>query len=232
MAHMYTSKQRDMDRLRSSSVPHDYDPMYASLSADSRADTAFGMPPTAFPGQDPSINLAGRAEKMEPMQTTPLPNRCICGSYSMAVGRNAPGLQVAAPTEKLKATDSWGVPVRVGRDGAVKSRDKKGSSRAGSASSRGGSSRGSDSTAFGVAGKNEPHACLMIAYSALKGQESTAGQGGGCYMALSRYNVRPCLPVCLDASSTPAGSVSLALCSSLSVVIRGVGGTGRVQVHG
>jgi hypothetical protein len=216
MAHMYTSKQRDMDRLRSSSVPHDYDPMYASLSADSRADTAFGMPPTAFPGQDPSINLAGRAEKMEPMQTTPLPNRCICGSYSMAVGRNAPGLQVAAPTEKLKATDSWGVPVRVGRDGAVKSRDKKGSSRAGSASSRGGSSRGSDSTAF----------------SALKGQESTAGQGGGCYMALSRYNVRPCLPVCLDASSTPAGSVSLALCSSLSFVIRGVGGTGRVQVHG
>jgi hypothetical protein len=102
---MYTSQQRDMDRLRRSSVPHDYDPMYANLSADSRADTAFGMAPSSFPVQDPSINLAGRAEKMQPMQAKPLPNKCVCGSYSMSVGRSAPGLQVAAPTQQLKTTD-------------------------------------------------------------------------------------------------------------------------------
>jgi hypothetical protein len=177
----YTSKQRDMDRLQRSSVPHDYDHMYANLSADSRADTAFGMPPTAFPSQDPSINLAGRAKKMQPMKAKPLPNKCVCGSYSMSVGRSAPGLQVAAPTEKLKSTDSWGVPVRVGRDGSAKSREKKGSHQS-----------------FGVAGRNEPYACLMIAHSAPKEPGgTTSGQGGGCYLALSRYNVQhlnACLP--------------------------------------
>ena len=194
---MYSSQQRNMDRLRSSSVPHDYDPMYASLSADSRADTAFGMPPSAFPGSDPSINPAGPVGTVVPMEAQPLPNRCICGSYSMAAGTSAPGLQTAQSTQSLKATDSWGVPVRVGRDGSVKSRDKKGS-KAGSGSTASSRSRGGGSTnggsvageepIHGVARRGQPHACLMIAHSALKGQESSAGQGGGCYMALSRYN--------------------------------------------
>lgn len=170
-----TSKQLNMDRLRESSVPHDYDPMYSNLSSDSRADTAFGMPPSAFPSKDPSINLAGRAEKMQSTHAKPLPNKCVCGSYAMAVGRNAPGLQVAPPTEQLKAMDSWGIPVRVGRDGSAKSREKKGSSP----------------KAFGMAGGNESHACLMIAHSCLEEQVTTTAHG--CYMALSRYNVRFCL---------------------------------------
>lgn len=171
---MYSKEQREMDRLRRSSVPHDYDPMYANLSADSRADTAFGMPPSAFPDKDPSINLAGRSKDTQHVEAKQLPNKCICGSYSMSVGRNAPGLQVAPPTEQLKSTDSWGVPVRVGRDGSAKSRETKATRQP-----------------FGMAGANEPHACLMIAHSAPKEPGgTTTGQGGGCYMALSRYNVR------------------------------------------
>ena len=185
-----------MDRLRASSVPHDYDPMYSNLSVDSRSDRAFGVPPSAFPKTDPSVNLAGAAGEMLPMEGSTLPNQCVCGTYSMGVGRHAPGLQTAPPTQKLKATDSWGVPVRVGREGTVMSREKKGSSRAGSsAGSRAGSSRAGSragsgrSSQFSVAKANEPYSCLMIAHCANReAQESVTGGQSGCYMALSRYN--------------------------------------------
>ena len=67
-----------MDRLRASSVPHDYDPMYSNLSVDSRSDRAFGVPPSAFPKTDPSVNLAGAAGEMLPMEGSTLPNQCVC----------------------------------------------------------------------------------------------------------------------------------------------------------
>lgn len=77
----------------------------------------------------------------------------------------------------MRPPRSWGLPVRVSMDGTAKSREKKGSHQS-----------------FGVAGKNEPYACLMIAHSAPKELGGTSGKGSACYIALSRYNVRFCPP--------------------------------------
>ena len=162
-----------MDNLRRSSVPSDYDPMYSNLTSDSRAERAFGFAPSAFPSMDPSINLGKEGVDMDemPVQELPVPF-CRAGAYSVGVGYVAPGMQTAPPTQQLKEMDSYGVPVRVSRDGRVNLRG-----RASSNSS---------------AKNHAEHACLMIAHSPELGVDGEELQGGGThnavYLSLSRYS--------------------------------------------
>ena len=76
-------------------------------------------------------------------------------------------MQTAAATGQLKEFDTWGVPVRVSRDGQVKSRNSK--------------------PGAPTAAHEDDYACLMIAHSRPAGEDD-GGTGNAVLLSLNRYS--------------------------------------------
>jgi hypothetical protein len=76
-------------------IPPQYDPMYSNLTADSRAERAFGFAASAFPERDPALNLGltrssgdPHAGQSEPQPSMPV--QCVGGRTHPAPPSPAP----------------------------------------------------------------------------------------------------------------------------------------------